>query len=130
MEDNEEKLLPIGSVVLLKGGIKKVMIIGFTPKILNTESKTLKEDIWDYSGCIYPEGLLSSDQILVFDHSQITEVFHKGYSDLEEKAYKKEIEEFMKKSKGNDENNSKHTTKKKSVNKKKTNKTSTKNSEK
>ena len=85
MEENKNSLLPIGSVVLLKGGIKKVMIIGFAPKVANQEDGKQREDMWDYSGCIYPEGLLSSDQILVFDHTQITEVFNVGYEDDEEK---------------------------------------------
>ena len=91
MKDNY--LLPIGSVVLLKGGVKKVMVIGFAPKIANVEEK--REDIWDYSGCVYPEGLLASDQVLVFDHSQIVEVINIGYQDDEEKEFKKKLTEYM-----------------------------------
>ena len=95
MEDIKNSLLPIGSVVLLKGGIKKVMIIGFAPKVANQEDGKQREDMWDYSGCIYPEGLLSSDQILVFDHTQITEVFNVGYEDDEEKKFKKKLMEYL-----------------------------------
>ena len=96
MREKKNSLLPIGSVVLLKGGTKRVMVIGFAPKVANTEGKNQKYDIWDYSGCIYPEGLLSSDQILVFDHSQISEVFSVGYEDDEEKEFKKNLTEYLK----------------------------------
>ncbi|WPC41626.1 DUF4176 domain-containing protein [Clostridium sp. JS66] len=45
-----EKYLPIGSIVLLKGGQKKLMIYGRK----QIDSGTKKE--WDYVACIYPEG--------------------------------------------------------------------------
>ena len=98
MKESKSELLPIGSVVLLKGGSKKVMVIGFAPRatIEGVEREKGKEDIWDYSGCIYPEGLLASDQILVFDHTQIVEVFHLGMADDEEKAFKKKLAEYLK----------------------------------
>ena len=94
-QDSKKSLLPIGSVILLKGGTKKVMIIGFVPQITNLNGEKQREDVWDYSGCIYPEGLLSADQILVFDHSQITEVFNVGYEDDEEKEFKRNLMEFL-----------------------------------
>ncbi len=94
-EESKKSLLPIGSVVLLKGGTKRVMVIGFAPKVASEEDGKQKEDMWDYSGCIYPEGLLSSDQILVFDHSQISEVFNVGYQDDEEKEFKKKLQEYF-----------------------------------
>ena len=61
-----EELLPIGSVVLLQDGVKKIMITGYMAVNQEDEQK-----IYDYSGCIYPEGLLSSDQCLLFFHNQI-----------------------------------------------------------
>lgn len=95
MEENKNSLLPIGSVVLLKGGTKKTMIIGFAPKVISEEDGKQREDVWDYSGCIYPEGLLSSDQVLVFDHTQISEIVNVGYQDDEEKEFKKKLTEFL-----------------------------------
>ena len=53
MEISEEKYLPIGTVVMLKGGTKRIMITGFCSIEENT-----KEKMWDYSGCLYPEGFL------------------------------------------------------------------------
>lgn len=85
---NYEKFLPIGSVVLLKGGTKKAMITGFCS--VASEEKT---KIYDYTGCIYPEGYLDFDQVCLFDHDQIEKVYHLGYIDDEEKSFKEELKE-------------------------------------
>ena len=47
---NIENLLPIGSVVLLKGGVKRLMIYG----VRQTDKKDNTE--YDYIGVLYPEG--------------------------------------------------------------------------
>lgn len=44
-------LLPIGSVVTLKEGTKKLMIIGRLQQNVNTQK------IYDYAGCLWPEGI-------------------------------------------------------------------------
>ena len=46
------------------------------------------DKIYDYSGVLFPEGSLSSDQTLLFDHSQIVRVDHYGLEDQEEKDFK------------------------------------------
>ena len=51
-----KKYLPIGTVVLLKGGQKRLMITGFCS--IPKEDKT---KIYDYTGCLYPEGVLNSE---------------------------------------------------------------------
>ncbi len=84
-------LLPIGSVVLLKGAVKKIMIIGYMAIDKENTSKT-----YDYSGCIYPEGLLSSDQTLLFDHEQINQVFFEGYQNEESELFKNQLKEVHK----------------------------------
>lgn len=91
---SEEKYLPIGTVVLLKGAEKRVMITGFCATELK-ESEEAK--IWDYSGCIYPEGFLNSEQICLFDHSQIVRIDHMGLIDDEEKTFKTELNGLIKK---------------------------------
>lgn len=45
-------LLPLGSIVVLKNGYKKLMIIG-RKQIQQSENK-----IWDYLGVLYSEGYL------------------------------------------------------------------------
>lgn len=91
MKDIKEKYLPIGTVVILKGATKRLMISGFCA-IDNSN----KDKIWDYSGCIYPEGFLTSDQICLFDHDQIEKIYHIGLSnDEEEKEFKENLNTFM-----------------------------------
>lgn len=91
-------LLPIGSVVLLKDGVKKIMVIGYMAVDQDTPEK-----IYDYSGCIYPEGLLSSDQTLLFYHDQINQVFFEGYCGEEYTLFQEQLSEVQKRlsSKGN-----------------------------
>lgn len=86
-----EKYLPIGTVVMLKGGTKRAMIIGFSAKNKSGEN----EKIYDYSGCLYPEGLLSSEHVLMFDHNQIEKIYHFGLRDEEEKQFKGKLKELI-----------------------------------
>ena len=66
----QDKYLPIGTVVLLKGGRKRAMITGFC-----SVAQENQEKIYDYSGCVYPEGYLSSNQVCLFDHDQIEKIY-------------------------------------------------------
>lgn len=84
-----EKYLPVGSVVLLKGDTKKMMIIGFCTSSDDDQKQ------YDYSGCMYPEGLISSDEIYLFDHDQIGEINFIGYETDEEKEFKKNLIEAL-----------------------------------
>ncbi len=70
----EEKYLPIGTVLLLKGGTKKVMINGYCAVTEDNQNK-----IYDYRGCPFPEGVLESNGVALFDHSQINEIVHMGF---------------------------------------------------
>ena len=83
-----EKYLPIGTVVLLKGGRKRAMITGFC-----SVAQENQEKIYDYSGCVYPEGYLSSNQVCLFDHEQIDKIFFLGFEDEEENASAAPVEE-------------------------------------
>ncbi len=85
-----EKYLPIGTVVLLKGGKKRAMITGFC-----SVAQENQEKIYDYSGCVYPEGYLSSNQVCLFDHDQIDKIFFLGYEDEEEKAFKEKLNSIV-----------------------------------
>lgn len=74
---NMKKYLPIGSVVLLKNSSKRVMIAGFMQK--QKESGR----IWDYSACLYPEGIIHPDQLYLFDADQIDQIYFIGFQDKE-----------------------------------------------
>ena len=84
-----EKYLPVGTICLLKDGTKKVMVTGFCIK-----SPEIQDKVFDYIGCLYPEGVISSDQNLLFDHSQIVQIFHKGYITPEETEFKNKLKQL------------------------------------
>jgi hypothetical protein len=75
-------LLPLGSVVLLQGGQKKIMIYG------RMQKQEGKDKIWDYIGCLYPEGNIRPESSYLFDHQSIETVFFKGYQNSEELEYR------------------------------------------
>lgn len=84
-------LLPIGSVVLLKNSSRKVMTIGVCQKQIGTE-----EVIWDYAGCIYPEGYLGAEETFLFNNDQIDKIFSVGYQDEEQFSFKERVDQIMK----------------------------------
>jgi len=85
----KEKYLPIGSVVLLKGATKRVMVSGFLA--VDNEDTSV---VYDYSGCMYPEGFLGSDQVLMFNHDQIESISFAGFEDKEQEEFLKNLKEI------------------------------------
>lgn len=77
-----KNLLPIGTVVLLKNGIKKIMIVGIKP--INNEKP---EETFDYLGVLYPEGYISNEINFLFNHDDINDVIFRGYENPERAAF-------------------------------------------
>lgn len=82
MNEKFKKFLPLGSVILMKNAKKRVMITGYA--ITSPDSG---EKIWDYIGCLWPEGMIAPDKNLLFDHKDIGQIFAIGYSDDEQKKF-------------------------------------------
>ena len=80
----KEKYLPIGSVVSLENSTKKVMIIGYLP--LSQEN-----ELYDYNGCTFPEGVLDVTKTLAFNHEKIKEINHLGFDNEESKNFNQQI---------------------------------------
>ncbi len=78
----KKDFLPIGTVVLLKNATKKIMITGYLPK-----TKGKPDEIFDYSACLFPEGIVSSNQTAVFNTDQIAEIIQTGYSNDETEKF-------------------------------------------
>ena len=68
-----DRVLPIGSVVLLRNAEKRLMIIGYQRYKASGGDK-----VYDYCGCIYPEGFTSPADTAVFDHDQIDRLIFVG----------------------------------------------------
>ena len=76
------ELLPIGSIVLLKGGIRKLMITG-----IKTVVKEEPDTIYDYIGVLYPEGFIGDEGNFLFNNEDINDVIFKGYTNPEREDY-------------------------------------------
>lgn len=75
---SQKNYLPIGSVVLLKDGKKRLMIYGRRQLVKDGEKE------YDYSACLYPEGMLNSKDVVLFNHDQIQMIYFIGFQDIEE----------------------------------------------
>ena len=78
-----EKYLPLGTVCLLNGGKKFVMVNGYL-------------GVGNYIGVIYPVGAISSDVNLLFNHEQIEKVIFRGFESDECKEFLNEMKNVSK----------------------------------
>ena len=85
---NIENLLPIGSVVLLKGGVKRLMIYG----VRQTDKKDNTE--YDYNGVLYPEGNIGDAYQYLFNQEDIQEVYFKGFEDDERTRFIERLKNY------------------------------------
>ena len=91
--NNIEKYLPLGTIVLLKNGKHKAMVVGFCAKIADDSNAPF----YDYIGCLWPEGIFTTDETLVFNHEDIEKIYHVGFSNSEVKEFNNKIKEVMRK---------------------------------
>ena len=87
-------MLELGSIVYLKDGVEKVMILSRGP-IVEEDGERL---IFDYSGCIYPVGL-DMERILHFNEENIDKVVFNGYHDGAEDRFQELYNEWMEENK-------------------------------
>ncbi|MCD7769929.1 MAG: DUF4176 domain-containing protein [Oscillospiraceae bacterium] len=81
-----QDLLPIGSVVLLNNGEKKLMIIG----IMQNDAGGTKKN-YDYLGELYPEGHIGKGFQYLFNHEDINKIIFRGYEDDERAEFLKKL---------------------------------------
>jgi len=86
-----QDLLPIGTVVLLEGGEKRLMIYG----VKQTEQQTGEE--YDYIGVVYPEGNMGQGTQFLFNHGQIKEIYFRGFEDEERTAFLDRLTDYYEK---------------------------------
>ena len=86
----KEKYLPIGTVVMLKNATKRLMIIGFCMQA-QKDDETIR---FDYAGCLYPEGVIDTNGLPLFNHDQIDKIYNEAFSDEETVAFKKALSEI------------------------------------
>ena len=84
-----KKLLPIGSVVLLSGGEKHLMIIG----VIQTNPEDGME--YDYLACLYPEGFVGQEHMYLFNHEEINRIDAEGFEDEEHDEFRNMLAEAI-----------------------------------
>ncbi|MEK1415565.1 DUF4176 domain-containing protein [Limosilactobacillus fermentum] len=77
-------LLPMGSLVYLKGGDMKLMIIARGPVFEDDHGETVYAD---YLGVPYPGGF-QPDEGAFFNQDAVDRLIFRGYEDEEEERYK------------------------------------------
>ncbi|CCY47219.1 putative uncharacterized protein [Firmicutes bacterium CAG:822] len=85
----KEKYLPIGTVVTLKDATKKIMIIGYCPV------ENGKNQMYDYSACLYPEGVIDSNKVLLCNHDQIAQIHFVGFESEEQKQNNENLKSLV-----------------------------------
>lgn len=84
------ELCSIGTVVKLKNGEHKLMIISRTP--LTNNNGVI--GYYDYGACLYPEGQADSTTSF-FNKEDIEDIFFEGYIDEDEEKIRESFEEKL-----------------------------------
>ena len=101
MEIKTKRFLPIGTVVMLKGGVKPVMVTSYCilpmGDVYDKDGKVDKTKIiyYEYGACLYPEGVQRTKKTFVFNHNQIDKILHYGYQSEQCKLYTKKMDEAI-----------------------------------
>ena len=77
-----KKFLPVGSIVRVKKMDFDMMITGFCIGDLRK-----KDTLYDYSGCMYPLGIVDSNKPFLFQHDDVEKVVYYGYISSEFKDF-------------------------------------------
>jgi hypothetical protein len=84
-----KQLLPIGSIVLMEGGSKKLMIYG----VKQTDNSD--NQMYDYIGVVYPEGNMGEGTQFLFNHENIKEIVFRGFEDEERKEFLDKLDNYF-----------------------------------
>ena len=87
-------MLSIGTIIYLKEGTGKLMILNRGP-IIELDGE---EQFFDYAACNYPQGL-DVENTLYFNEENIDEIIFEGYQDDDEKRFQKLYKEWMEENK-------------------------------
>ncbi|MDK2802319.1 MAG: DUF4176 domain-containing protein [Oscillospiraceae bacterium] len=87
-------MLTLGSIVYLKEGSQKLMIIN-RGVVIEQEGK---EQIFDYSSALYPNGV-TENNIYYFNEENIDKVIFEGFKDDDEERFQEIFEEWKKNNK-------------------------------
>ena len=64
------------------------MIVGVKQKQAGADK------IWDYSACLYPEGILDPEKLFLFDNEQIERLYFVGLQDGEGLSFSQKLSQL------------------------------------
>ena len=88
--DKGTQLLPIGTVLRIDAVEPLIMIYGRKQNQVDGDGA-----LWDYVGCPYPQGHISTKTNIFFQHDDIEKVVFKGFETEGELAFRKELERLL-----------------------------------
>ena len=92
-EEHIRKLLPIGSLVLLKDAQKALMIYGVCQTGVNDQK------LYDYLGVVWPEGNMGLESQFLFNHDAIDKVLFRGLDGIQRDEFINMLVDYYKEEK-------------------------------
>ena len=83
-------VIPLGSVVLLKGAYKRLQIIG------QTQANRDTKELFDYVAVPFPEGYVDADHVVMFQHEDVDKIYAIGHLDDGAYSFMAHAEQRMK----------------------------------
>lgn len=82
--------IPLGSVVQLKGGVQKLLVISRAINVRNNGETFF----FDYGAVLYPDGLVG-DRMVYFNHDSLAKVIFAGYEDDDNSIILENIQNYL-----------------------------------
>lgn len=82
-----KEFLPLGTVVTLKDGVKRLMITG------RLQKESITKQVFDYCAVLWPEGMLDSSRMYLFNEEDVDKLYHIGLQDHEEFQFRYVLDE-------------------------------------
>ena len=80
--------LPLGTVVTLNGGSRRVMVVGRVQRDARTGI------IYEYGACPWPQGMVDGSDLIVFNHGDVAQVHANGFVDVRETIWQRPLDEL------------------------------------
>ncbi|MBC1925540.1 DUF4176 domain-containing protein [Listeria innocua] len=78
----QKTYLPLGSIVITEGSLKKLMIV--------SRATILGNEYYDYQAVLYPEGMID-ENVACFNREDIIKIVHEGFTDDDDELLIAEI---------------------------------------
>ena len=80
----KEKLLSLGSIVYLREGSLRMVVVGRHPTVKKDENKPI---MFDYAAVSHPIGYAGDDKMFYFNHENIDKVVFEGFSNEDDERF-------------------------------------------